>query len=122
MYDILPNVDLDNNMFLILFQIMFNAFIITNVFYFILFTIYDIVLNIEYFIYGAIFCFVFITEYGQINREPLFKQLINNTFISTIRNKANSLISLCSSLKSGFEGFKNYICRKNEDGALTVHR
>ena len=81
MYDILPNIDLNNNMFLILFQIMFNAFIITNVFYFILFTIYDIVLNIEYFIYGAIFSFVFITEYGQINREPLFKQLINNTFI-----------------------------------------
>ena len=114
MYDILPNVDLDNNICLIVFQVMFNAFIITNVFYFTLFTIYDIVLNIEYFIYGAIFSFVFITEYGQINREPLFKQLINNTFISTIRNKANKVLSIWSSLKSGFEGFKNYICRKSK--------
>lgn len=116
MYGILPNlnVNLDDNICLIVFQVMFNAFIITNVFYFILFTIYDIVLNIEYFIYGAIFSLVFITEYAQINRESLFKQLINNTFIVSIRNKANKVISLWSSLKSITESVKNYICKKSK--------
>jgi len=114
--DILPDIlpDIKNNVCILTFQVMFNAFIITNVLYFALNTIYDIILNIEYFIYCAIFSFVFITEYAQINREYLFKQLIDNTFISTIRNKANSLISLCSSFKSSWVSLIDYICRKSK--------
>jgi hypothetical protein len=116
MYDILPDIlpNIKNNVCILTFQVMFNAFIITNVLYFALNTIYNIILNIEYFIYGAIFSFVFITEYSQINREYLFKQLIDNTFISTIRNKANSLISLYSSFKSSWVSLIDYICRKSK--------